>query len=399
MLAAGAGAAPATSTAGSAGACTDPVVHDTYDGFQVGVPEGWHLTSGSGLILVQKAISGATEGVIESAFLGKHQTPASYFAATIRELTSKAKANHNLLSFKLTSPTQATVTGRSGKTAFAGAASGRLVHMHTAHGSRLGVFSAYWAPPGELAGERKALASIGACYGPEQGTIFRIVKDKFFTYALPVGWKVSSEQANDLFLNDGKDGSANYLLEGPFSTSSGIKDAQTFFQASLNDLGIKVKNILLSELTPQVKQSNGAIEQQLVVEFQGTLGSESIQALARVLSETRSGAASGELRIALAKSSQWNALNGALLWSTYGIQQKFAQDEAAILQIQQQLTGFGQQVSGFEQALGGVDIVRNVRTGVEFEAPYNAYRATGPSGPGYYVGKPGKLTKLAIITP
>ena len=394
-----AGTAAARSNTRAVSGCKGPVVHDTYDGFHVGVPTGWHLSSGSGLILVQKALSGATEGVIESAYLKAKQTPAGYFAATLRSLSKKAKANHNLLAFKLTSPTSASITGRSGKKAFAGAARVMLIHTHAAHGTRVGVFSAYWAPPSQLSGERAQLVSIGACFGLEEGTLFSLHQTNTFTYALPEGWKVSSAGAENLFLNDGKDGSANYLLEGPFPTTSGIKDAQSLFQASLNDLGIRVTQIVLSELTPQIRVSSGVVEQQLVVQFDGTLGGEKVEALARAISETSGGALTGELRIAVAKKALWNSLNGALLWTTDGIQHDYSQGEASLLETQQQLLGFGQQVSGYTQALGGMDIVANPATGAKFEAPYTAFSQGGPDGPGYYTGKPGKLTKLTVIGP
>ena len=337
--------------------------------------------------------------MIESAYLARSQTPARYLAATLKTLSAKAKANGNLISYKLTSPTAATITGRSGKTVFAGAASVALIHTKAAHGTRLGVVSIYWAPPKDLPAQRAKLASIGACYGLEQGTLFQLHQDSGFTYALPSGWKVASEGQNNLFLDDGKDGSANFLIEGPFPTTSGIKDASSLFQASLNDLSIKVTHVLLSSLSPKVKVTGGAVEQQLVIQFQGTLGTERIQALARALSETKSGALTGLLRIAIAKNTLWNSLTGPLLFTTYGIQHDFTQDKTQILQTQEQLAGFGQQVAGFTQALGGTDIVENPGTGARFEAPYNAYSQSGPDGPGYYTRSHGKLTKLEVVTP
>jgi hypothetical protein len=399
LLAGGVSGASGTTEASSVGGCNVPVVHDTYDGFHVGVPAGWHLSSGSGLILVQKTFSGATEGVIESAYLSGGQTPAKYFAATLSGLNKKAKGNHNLLDFKLTSPTTATITGRSGKVAFAGAARARLIRTHAAHGTRVGVFSAYWAPPSTLAAQRKQLASIGACFGLEQGTLSILHQTNTFTYSLPIGWKVSSQGAENLFLNDGKKGSANYLLEGPFPTTSGIKDAQTLFQASINDLGIKVDQVLLSELTPQVRVATGVVEQQLVVQFRGTLGTEQVEALARVISESQGGTLTGELRIAVARQELWNSLNGMLIWTTDGIQHDYSQDETSLIQVQQQLAGFAQQVVGFRQALDGTDVVEDPATGAKYEAPYDAFVPSGPDGPGYYAGAPGKLKKLRLVGP
>jgi hypothetical protein len=55
--------------------------------------------------------------------------------------------------------------------------------------------------------------------------------------------------------------------------------------------------------------------------------------------------------------------------------------------------------TGFDQALEGTDLVRDSATGQTFEAPYSAYRASGPDGPGYYTGSPGNLKKLQILTP
>jgi hypothetical protein len=52
--------------------------------------------------------------------------------------------------------------------------------------------------------------------------------------------------------------------------------------------------------------------------------------------------------------------------------------------ISQQGTTFNQNFQGFDDALNGVDLVHDPTTGDTFQAPYNAYSATGPDGPGYY---------------
>jgi hypothetical protein len=391
--------ARAGSIAATAG-CTDPVVHDRYDGFRVGVPTGWDLSSTGGLIVVQKGFTGQTEGVVQTAFLGPGQSNAKFLSAILSSLSKRVSSGANSLSFRITGATTASLSGRVGSIAISGQASVSVAAVASAHGSRLGVLSAYWAPSSQLGGERRLLAGIGACFAPEQGTLFRLFKDQVFAYALPPGWRVGGEQQDSLFLDDGTIASANFLLVGPFAaTTTGVTDARSLVNYSFPRLGIKLGTVLASVSAPNQTTVTGAVQQEELIEFTGVNGGQAVKGMVRVISSTGGGVTSGVLRIAMARTSDWNALNGGALWILYGIQHDFTQDERSILHTQQQLAGFAQQVGGFDQAIDGTDIVQDPSTGAQYEAPYSSFNRSGPQGPGYYTGSAGNLTKLNVVTP
>ena len=403
LLGAGAGATGVHSSARAASACTGPVVHDPYDGFHVGVPAGWDVATGGGLILVHDPAN-TSQGVVSPAILTKNVTPARFYAATTNEISALAAAAGNRLSFHVTSAkgglAQATVTGRGGNITVSGNARVALIPDPTAHGSQLVVFTAYWAPLGRLAGERSELVAIGACYGPQPGALFRIVRDQAFTYPIPPGWTVPSsgpnaEGANNLTVYDGPDASANYVFLEAVTASEGVTDARSLLSFSMGRLGIRVGTVLSVQTAAPTTTVTGATQEAVRVEFLGTTGTTQIHVIATVTSVTVGGVTSGALRFALATPAVWNSLNGALIQVANGIQHDFTQDLEQLRQIQQQLDAFGQQVQGFDYALTGNDLVRDPATGQQFEAPYAAYNPNGPDGPGYYSG----TQKLQIVTP
>ncbi len=397
--------APSASASGravglNAGGCTDPVVHDSYDGFHIGVPPGWYLSSLSGLIVVFKDYSATTEGVVQTAFVNKKQPKRAFLSTVLASLSKNAKSAGNVLTFRLLSPTTAVASGHVGNVVISGEARLSLVPTVTAHGSELGVVSGYWAPSSQVGAERAELASIGGCFGLQTGTLSRFVKDQSFGYTLPVGWTVGHEAPDELFLHAGPDASANFLLAGPFlASSTGVTDAASFQKYCFQRLGLTINSVLSTATFPSQTTSTGGTEQEIITEFFGTAGSKQVHGLVRTIASTGGGVTSGVLRIALATPPLWDSLNGALIWDTYSIEHNFTQDLAAIQQQQEQLAGFSQQVAGFDQALNSTDLVEDPATGQEFEAPYTAYSQSGPDGPGYYTGSPGDETKLKIITP
>jgi hypothetical protein len=81
----------------------------------------------------------------------------------------------------------------------------------------------HWAPSAAFGTESSLLVSIADCYGPEQGSLYRIVQDAAFTYMMPPGWSVTSngETANSLLLSDGQGNYVGYaLLHSPRVFSS-----------------------------------------------------------------------------------------------------------------------------------------------------------------------------------
>ena len=380
--------------------CTDPVVHDSYDGFHIGVPAGWYLSSLSGLVVVFKDYSATTEGVVQTAFVNNKESQRAFLSRVLASLSKNAKSAGNVLTFQLLSPMTAVASGRVGNVVIAGEARLSLRPTVTAHGSELGVVSGYWAPTSQLGAERAELASIGGCFGLQAGTLSRFVKDQWFGYTLPLGWTVGHEGPDELFLNAGPNASANFLLAGPFlASSTGVTDAASFQQYCFQRLGLSINTVLSRATFPSQTTAAGGTEQEIITEFLGTAGAKQVHGLVRTIASTGGGVTSGVLRIALATPPLWDSLNGALIWDTYSIEHNFTQDLAAIQQQQEQLAGFSQQVAGFDQALNSTDLVEDPATGQEFEAPYTAYSQSGPDGPGYYTGSPGDETKLKVITP
>ena len=381
--------------------CTDPVVHDSYDGFHIGVPAGWHLSSLSGLVVVSRDYSATTaEGVVQAAFVGKSESQRAFLSRVLAGISKDAKSAGNVLGFRLTSPATAVASGRVGSVPFSGQASVQFLPAVSAHGAEIGVVSGYWAPTSQLGSERRKLASIGACFGLERGTLSRFVKDSAFAYTLPLGWKVAKENPDELFLNDGPNASANFVFTGPFlASTTGVTNAASFQSYVIKRLGIKIGKVLATATFPNKTTTTGGTEQEIITEFLGSAGSKPTHGLIRTIASTGGGNTSGALRIALAAPQLWNSLNGALISVSYGIFHGFGFDLAAIRQQQQQLAGLSQQVAGFDQALNSTDLVEDPATGQQFEAPYSSYQKSGPGGPGYYTGSAGNLKKLKIITP
>jgi hypothetical protein len=155
--------------------------------------------------------------------------------------------------------------------------------------------------------------------------------------------------------------------------------------------------VLSSVQLPNTQVSGGATQGQEYVEFIGTLkDGRAVRGLVYALSVTGSTSVSGVIRMALATTSLWNSVNGALAHIIGSIQHDFTQDLRQWENISRQWQAFDQQVQGFDYALTGVDLVNDPTTGATFEAPYSAYSATGPDGPGYY-SQAG--TKLTVQTP
>jgi hypothetical protein len=261
----------------------------------------------------------------------------------------------------------------------------------TAHGSWVVAVLASWAPAVRFAAERRTLDAIGACFGPEPATLYQVKKDQVFTYAIPVGWSVRDEGQDSIEIALGEQASANYVLT-MLPPGTGVDSPQGLLTYSLKKLGIRVSRVLRSQQAPSKRVANGGTEGREYVEFLGTLnGVRAVHGLVYVLSDTGSNTPSGVLRLGLATTAEWNQVNGALTHVVNSIQHSFAQDLRQWERLSRQQEAFSQQVAGFDYALNGVDLVHDPATGATYEAPYSAYRATGPDGPGYYDAADNKL--------
>ena len=380
-------ASPTTSTAPVSTACTLPLTQDPYDGFRIGVPAGWNLFTHNGTIVVSKDWTATEESTVTPVLMTSGLTPAAIFSSSLGALEKEVAASGGTMTAPTPSsgnplPT-ASLALRLGQVSMTGQARAVVLPDQTAHGTSVVAVLASWAPTARFPTEKTELASIGGCYGPRPGTLYRIMKDAAFTYAVPVGWTVASEGQDSIEIADGEDASATYTLT-LLPPRTGVNSPESLLSYAFGRLGIQVTQVLSSVQLPSKQVSNGGTEGQENVEFTGTLSDgRTIHGLVYVLSDTGSSTPSGIIRLGIATQQSWNLVSGALTDIVSGIQHNFTQDLQQWENLSRQGQAFNQQVQGFDDALNGVDLVHDPTTGATFEAPYDTYRATGPEGPGY----------------
>jgi hypothetical protein len=381
-----------TSSTAPPAACAMARTSDPYDGFHIAVPNGWSLFTLDGTIVVSKDATGTEQVAVLPALMTAGLTPSSFFTASLGVLQKQVALSGGTLSWKIASDRaalpSAQLTLHNGHVTMSGAASVKVLSQPTAHSSSQIAFIANWAPVAQFATERATLAGIGACYGPQAATLFRVAKDQVFTYAIPAGWTTSNEGQDNIEISDGNDAYVSYTLAAT-SPGSGVDSAQSFLSWAFGRLGIKVTQVI----------GSAGSKDQLYEQFLATLSDgRPAHGLVNIVSSTGSGLPSGVIRLALASPARWNSVNGALIQIMSSIQHDFTQDLQQWHRIQEQWqtisrqwqdisrqgNTFNQNFQGFDDALNGVDLVHDPTTGDTFEAPYNAYSATGPDGPGYY---------------
>jgi hypothetical protein len=394
-------AAPAGTMAAS-GPCSLPLTHDRYDGFHIGVPAGWGLSTFNDTIAVTRDPSAAEMAVVYPALLTNGLTPASFYAAYSRVLEQYAATDHNQLSFHLTSTAgqlpQAVVTGRAGNVQVAGRATVTVLHYATALAASEVVFSAYWAPTTRLAADSTLLAGIGRCYGPEAGTIYQVVQDQVFAFALPQGWKVSDEgQDNVDIVGDGGHADASYLLT-LLPTSEAGATPRSLLNAVFGRLHIQVTRFISSSNTPLQQNASGGMSGEEVDEFTGQFAGKAVHGLVYVTSSAGGSVTSGVLRLGLADATAWNGVNSGLIKVMTSIQHSTGQDAAQWQHLTSQWQQFSQTTQQFDDVLNGVQEVQDPTTGQVYAAPYDTYETNGPDGAGYYLQKGGFQQRLQEVS-
>ncbi len=377
---------PSTITALSA--CTLPLTQDPYDGFHIGVPNGWELFTLHGTIVVSKDPSATEEATVTPVLLTQGLSPATIFSSALASLRGEIGGAGGKMTDDITNTGDeapaATLSLSEGQVSMAGAARLVVVREPTAHGSAIAALLAGWAPTASFPAQSATLAAIGSCYGPQPGTLYQVRSDQAFTYAIPVGWTIDSEGQDNIEIAKGNQASASYVLT-LLPSGTGVDSPQTLLAYAFRKLGVQVGRVLASQQLPNQPVSNGVTEGQEYEEFTGSLaGGQAIHGLVYVLSDTGTSTPSGVIRMGLAATNEWNSVNGALTHIVNSIQHNFTQDLQQWENINQQEQTFSQQVQGFDYALNGVDLVHDSTTGATYEAPYDTYDASGPDGPGYY---------------
>ena len=397
------GASGAKGSAGSssgtvAAACNLPLTQDIYDGFHIGVPPGWNLFRLNGTIVVAK--DPTEQSTVTPVLMTAGLTPAKVFSSSLSSLQNQITATGGSMTYTINGSTSehptADLTLRAGQATLTGEAREVVLPQPTAHGGSIAALLASWAPTSSFAVERSTLAGIGTCYGPQPGTLYQVMKDQVFTFAIPPGWTVQSEGQDTIEIAKGNDASATYTLT-LLPPGTGVNSPQSLLSYAFGKLGIHVDQVLNSQETPTTQVGNGGSQAQGNMEFTGSLGDgRAVHGLANVVAATGGPTPSGVIRLALATTSLWNSVNGALVHIVNSIQHSSVQDLQQWENLNRQQQAFSEQVQGFDYALNGVDLVHDPSTGATFEAPYDTYRASGPDGPGYYDQA---NNKLQIETP
>ena len=373
---------------------------DPYDGFHIGVPTGWDLSTLNGSIFVSRNPNSTEVAVVSPALLPDGETPASFFESALATLQAQVAGAGLTLTYASTSsgaqsPT-ASLSVQSAQGTLNGQAGVEILPYVTGHGSSVIALLAGWAPAAQFSAESPILSGIWACYGPQPGTLYQVVRDQVFTYAIPVGWQAKNETQDTIDITDPSGAVASYALTlAPLS--SGVNSAPTLLAWAFGQIGVQIGTVLSSTQLPQQTDATGGVTDSEYVEFTGTLNDgTAVHGMVSVAATTGPGGTGGVIRLGVANTDRWNAVNGALVHIMGTIQHSITQDLQQWEQLSRQWEAFGQQVQGFDYALNGVDLVHDPTTGATFEAPYDTYSATGPDGPGYYSPTG---TKLQVQTP
>ncbi len=377
--------------------CALPVVHDSYQGFQVGVPDGWDLSTLDGTVSVQRGTSGTEAALVYPAALAGGLTPASFFAAYMRYQQKLVAKDGGSLTFQMQPDVgglpRASIRLHSKSEDVAGEASVAVLPLRTQFSSKEAVFSAYWAPPARLAGDAATLGAIGGCYAPEPASLFQVFRDQSFTYIMPPGWKPLDEGQDNIDLrgyNNRAD--VSYLFFGlPAQYNTPSLALSHIFQVDR----VTVTSVLSTISSPPQQTSSGAVQGVEYVEFLGRSAGLTIHGLVYILTDSGSSGTFGVMRLGAATTDLWNSVNGGLIEMMGSIQHSFVQDLQDIQRLNQQWQAESAQEANFDDIINGQQLVEDPATGTYYEAPYSSYNPDGPDGPGYYLPNGASLNPVS----
>lgn len=378
------GGAPAVSATAS---CPLPLVTDSYQGFRVGVPPGWDVSTLDGTVAVERDTTGTEAALIYPAALTSGLTPASFFSSYMRyqqKLVAKSGAS---LTFQLQPDVgglpRASVRLHSNGKDLVGEASATVLKLRTQFGSQEAVFSVYWAPPARVATDRAVLSEIGRCYAPEPASLFQVFRDQSFTYIMPPGWTTFDEGQDSLDLHGyNNHADVSYLFFGiPPQYNTPSTALAHIFQV----IGVTVTSVLSTTRAPSQQTSSGAVQGVEYVEFLGRSEGLTVHGLVYILTDAGSSGVFGVMRMGLATTTLWDSVNGGLIEMMGSIQHSFVQDLQDIQRLNQQWQAESAQEANFDDIINGQQLVQDPSTGGYYEAPYSSYDPDGADGPGYYL--------------
>ena len=385
--------APRGALVPEATSCGLPVVHDPYEGFHVGVPSGWDVSTLDGEIAVSQNASGTVGALLYPALLTKGLTASSLFSSWMSyEKSLITKTGGTLSSDVRTGPgglPSASITITTSTSQLVGATRVLLVPLQTQVGSKEGVFFAYWAPKAQFAADAGRLAAIGNCYGPERADLFRVFQDHAFTYILPPGWVVFGEGSDAIDLHGfNNDADVSYLFWGPLeagvNSSVAITSPQSAIDYIFGKIGMTVTSVISTDVLPN-QQLSSSVQGQEYMEFTGRSEGKAVHGIVYMETDIGSGVASGTMRLGVATTNLWDSVNGGLIEMMGAIWHSLSIVIGEIDHANQQWQNFSGQVANFDDALNSQQLVQDPTNGQLYEAPYDSYIVDGSDGPGYYL--------------
>ncbi|HZT96722.1 MAG TPA: hypothetical protein VFB34_07775 [Chloroflexota bacterium] len=374
-------------------------VRDTADGFKIGVPAGWDVSTLGGTVVASKDASGHEVSIVYPAVLTSRLKPSTYFNSYLGYLKKLLSAGGTTFSYTVTSKSgqlpAAAITIHTAGTTLAGHAMTTVTADPTAHGSSMIAVRLYWAPQAQLAGQKAELAGIGTSFASLRAGMYTIVHAQGdpYTYAKAPGWHDAGENQDQLLLSNAN-GTASVLYWLGITQSSNAGSAAGLQALMFRIIGVSVTKVLVLDQLPTQTVSNGDVQTTQYEEFLGTYKGNPLHGIVGVVADNGGGVTSGVMRLGLSATGLWDSTNGALLHMAGSIQHDFTQDIETWDHITQQWQLEGQTFQAIDNAIVGVDLMKDPNTGQAFEAPYNSFNANGPAGPGYYNGS----TKLVPAT-
>jgi hypothetical protein len=364
-----------------------PVVRDNYQGFRVGAPAGWEVSTLDGTVDVERDTSGTEAALIYPAALTSGLTPGGFFSSYMHYQQQLVAKSGDSLTFQLQPDVgglpRASIRLRNSREDLVGEASVTVLPLRTQFGSKEAVFSVYWAPPARLATDRTMLAAIGQCYGPEPASLFQVFRDQSFTYIMPPGWTTFDEGQDNIDLRGyGNQADVSYLFFGiPAQYNTPALALAHIFQVE----GVTITSVLSTLSAPSEQTSSGGVQGVEYVEFLGRSAGLTIHGLVYILADSGSSGTFGVMRLGAATTSLWNSVNGGLIEMMGSIQHSFVQDLQEIQRLNQQWQSESAQEANFDDVINGQQLVQDPSTGTYYEAPYSSYDPDGPDGAGYYL--------------
>ena len=182
--------------------CSLPVAHDANDGFRIGVPSGWDLSTLGGTVVATK--NNLEQSIVYPAVMTKGLKSSTFFSSYMSHLKKSVNSGGNSFTYTMTNKSgqlpAATLTAHIGGHVLNGRATTEVIPDRTAHGSSLIALRAYWAPKSQLAGQQAQLAAVGNCFAPAQANLYHIfhVQGDPYTFAMPPGWKDAGENQDQI---------------------------------------------------------------------------------------------------------------------------------------------------------------------------------------------------------